>query len=630
MEHNSLDDINSISRGGFVPGGMPLPSQRIPRTRIDKNSGLPPAQELPVKKVEQDRTSNLRRQDAKPKTQSQSKRAKMSTSAWTKTNTKTGTSKKSKGDRPSSRTKVVMEAGRAYVGGYGGRPPGSPDQSGQPGESFPTGEVEYLGGPRVQIPSEKFDGISEIDQLDQTQGDWNGDPSQIRTQFQSYNFQPYPNYGGQLASKNSSSALSNAPTTQDEIFLDKFAGIQQCYSENYNANTAFENNFKEHYFFYYQFDTNRLHAEYVCLLQRAAYYQSTDPTHTENAAVEKLANVLNTTNFYPIRNKMARALKRQFISKEMRDEHYLNLQTYRLTPHETGGTIFVVTDRMKTLIQGLSEASTQAEAEAAVSNYITEIDVMCDYVLYGRPLQTTEGSSPIDIPDYMIPKREFSGTLYNLYGGENMSDTIYSTVRRNAMSAILDRVSGNRGPYDFVKLNYQERGNSQSLYDPSFCDRYNNSQYRTGTTFYPTTINGGSNLTKASNASSPYYVSERSSDQQDCRTAFHMLMNFTGESPLTYSHSRLTEPNRKYMRYLGRNNAITSESLDLAYEVVTNIVWVGESGYFPIQDNFTTKMYRNTGSTYSFTAPDGDGSPLYFVTYSRVVEKFKQKYMVNK
>lgn len=627
MEYNSGENLDSL-RGGF---GMPMPI-RAPRTRIGPDTNIPPAQDLPVKKVQEQRQSDLRRQDVKAKPQPQAKRAKVSSSKFTSTKTSTkSNSSKEKGRRP-SRTKVLMGAGKAWAGGYGGRPPGSPPQEeGQPGESFPTGEVEYLGGPRVTLPSEKFDGISEIDQLDQTDGEWSGTPSQIRTLIQSFNFQPYPNYSGQLAGATSNvAALASAPTTQDEIFQDKFAGIQQYYCENYNANTAFENNFKEHYFYYYQFDVNRLHAEYVCLLQRAAYYQSESSQYTENAAVEKIANILNTTNFYPVRNKMARALKRQFISREIRDEHYEIFQTNRLTPHETGGTIFNVTDRMLTLLDALSDATNTAQASVAFQNYATEIELMCDYVLYGRPVQVDSSVTPsVTIADYMIPKREFSGSLYNLYGGSNMNDTIYSTVRRNAMSAILERVSGSRGPFDFVKLNYQERGNSMSLYDPAFCDRFNNTQFRYSNTFYPPSLNGGSSLIKAANSASPYYVSERSSDNQDCRTAFHMLLNFTGESPLFYSHTRLTGNSRKYLKYVGRKAALTNENLDLSYELKDNFIQVGYNSNPPVQDNYVTKMYYSD-ALYSFTQPDGDGSPLFFVTYSRVVEKFKRKYMVNK
>jgi hypothetical protein len=213
MEYNSGENLDSL-RGGF---GMPMPI-RAPRTRIGPDTNIPPAQELPVKKVQEQRQSDLRRQDVKAKPQPQAKRAKVSSSKFTSTKTSTkSNSSKEKGRRP-SRTKVLMGAGKAWAGGYGGRPPGSPPQEeGQPGESFPTGEVEYLGGPRVTLPSEKFDGISEIDQLDQTDGEWSGTPSQIRTLIQSFNFQPYPNYSGQLAGATSNvAALASAPTTQTQ------------------------------------------------------------------------------------------------------------------------------------------------------------------------------------------------------------------------------------------------------------------------------------------------------------------------------------------------------------------------------------------------------------------------------
>lgn len=627
MEH-SLDGIDV--RGGFLPSpGMPLPSQRVPRTRIGTEPQIPPGIELPTKRGKPVPETEIRTKAA-PKTQTKGKGFKMPTARATKTKTQTASSP-SRQKSGNTRTRVVMSAGKAYAGGYGGKPPGSPDKEGQPGESFPTGEVEYLGGPRVQTTSSKFDGISEIDQLDQTNGTWSGDPSQVRTLFQPYNFQPYPNYGGKTAGKKSSgaAAFAGASTTQDEIFLDKFSGIQQEYSESYTANKAFEDNFTPTYFYYYQFDVNRLHAEYVCLLQRAAYYQSPGNEYTENACAEKIANVLNTTNFYPIRNKMARALKRQFIEREVRDKHYEMFQTNRLTPHETGGTIFNVTDNMATLIDDLANAGNLTQALNAVSIYTTRMETMCDYLLYGRPIQTDSSSSPsVTIPDYMIPKREFNGTLYNLFLGSD-TDTIYSTVRRNAMSAILERVSGSRGPYDFVKLNYQARGNSMSLYDPAFCDRFNNSAIRNGTTFFPPILKGTTAVDKPGLSVSPYYCSERSSDNQDCDTAFHMLLMFNGESPLYYSNTRLTGHSRKYMIYRGRNSSIGQEPLDLAYTVKENYIQVNNAAQPPVQDNYVTKAYYDGSSVYGFSAPDGDSSPLFFVTYGRVIEKFKQKYMVN-
>ena len=632
MEHNSLDDINV--RGGFLPSpGMPLPSRRIERTRIGKDNPLPPGIELPTKRGKPVPEQDLRTK-AKPQTQTKTKGFSQPKAMRPKTKTQQApTPERQRSNRARTRTQVVMEAGKAYAGGYGGKVPGSPKEpEGQPGDSFPTGEVEYLGGPRVQVPSTKFDGISEIDQLDQENGTWSGVPSQVRTLFQPYNFQPYPNYGGEIAGRKAigATAFEGSASSQDEIFLDKFAGIQQYYSEAYTANKAFEDNFTPTYFYYYQFDVNRLHAEYVCLLQRSAYYQSTDSQYTENACAEKIANVLNTTNFYPIRNKMARALKRQFIEREVRDKHYEIFQTNRLTPHETGGTIFNVTDRMATLLNDLGNAGNLALALNAINVYITQIETLCDYVLYGRPIQVDEsGESPVTIPDYMIPKREFAGTLYNLYNGTD-ENTKYSTVRRNAMSAILDRVSGSRGPYDFVKLNYQARGNSMSLYDPAFCDRFNNTALRNGTTFFPPILKGGTDLDKPDKSSSPYYCSERSSDNQDCDTAFHMLLMFNGESPLYYSNSRLTGHSRKYFIYRGRNTSIGQEALDLAYTVKENYIQVNNSDQVPVQDNYVTKAYYDGSSVYGFSAPDGDSSPLFFVTYARVIEKFKEKYMVNK
>jgi len=625
MEHNSLDDINTMRGGAFViPGG--LPSQRIPRQRIGTNTGLPPAVELPVKEVEDRRQTNLRRQDVRTQKETQPKesKAKMSRSKSSKTKAASKTKSGNQNTRVGSRTKVIMGAGNAWAGGYGGKPPGQPEE-GQPGESFPTGEVEYLGGPRVISHDSKFDGISEIDQTDQTQGTWAGDPSFIRTLYQMLNFQPYPNYGGNLARKTTSGDLINASMSQDEIFQDKVAGVKQYYSEEYNANTAFENNFTETNFYLHQFDTNRLHAEYVCLLQRAAYYQSEGSQYTENAAVEKIANVLNTTDFYPIRNKCARALKRQFISKEMRDSHYEMLQTYRLTPHETGGTIFYVTDTMGTLIDMLGTATSTTAAAQAVTLYTNTLDTMCDYVLYGRTAQSAT------TPGYMTPKRDFSGELKPLFAD---GQAAYSSSTRNAMNAILDRVSGRRGPFDFVKLNYQERGNSMSLYDPRFCDKFNNTPARvidgSNTLFFPAMQNGGTGYAKAALSSSPYYASETPSDQQVCSTAYHMLLHFAGESPLTYSQSRTTQNNsRKYLTYRGRLTTITTESRDLCYNIKNCNVIVGSQNNTPIQDNFVTKLYYANSTYYGFTAPDGDSAPLFFVTYGRVIEKFKQKYMVD-
>jgi hypothetical protein len=205
----------------------------------------------------------------------------------------------------------------------------------------------------------------------------------------------------------------------------------------------------------------------LCLLQRAAYYQSSERDYTENASVEKLANVLNTTNFYPIRNKMARAIKTRYFSKSMMDEMRMFLQTYRLTPHETGGTILNVTDEMDLLIAGLGGAADEASADAAINAYISRVEGWCDFILYGRPTQKT------DMDNKDKPRRNVNGSNYELYDDDD-SNSQLTVTQRNAIGTVLARVSGDKGPFDYVKCNRIPEGNSQSIYDPAFCDRFNN------------------------------------------------------------------------------------------------------------------------------------------------------------
>jgi hypothetical protein len=146
---------------------------------------------------------------------------------------------------------------------FRGGPPNS-DQPGEdaPGVSLPAGEIPYLNGPRVELPSEKFTGIHELDQLDQTMGDWSGTPSQIRTLYQAANMQVYPQYGGLQASANSGIAtLANVSQTQDQVFFDHYSNIVDYYSRTYTVNKSFEDNFTANNFFLYLYDNSKVLSE---------------------------------------------------------------------------------------------------------------------------------------------------------------------------------------------------------------------------------------------------------------------------------------------------------------------------------------------------------------------------------
>ena len=600
-------------RGGF---GIPVNPQspRIPRTRV----GSRPESFVQVQKeLEQ-------KQFANPKTEAktQPKMQRTKKTAGPKTTTK---SKKQSMGR-TTRTAVKMYAGaRGLSPTFRSPAPPRPESEDGPGKSIPSGEVPYLDGPRISLPSDRFTGIRELDQLDQLNGDWNGTPSTVRTLFIGHHMQLYPQYGGIYATKNQTgiSNLVNATDTQDIVVRDTWAGIYQYYSEKYTANQSFKDDFTVNNFFLYMYDTSRLLAELVCLLQRSAYYQSEQSGYTENPSVEKIANVLNTTTFYPIRNKMARALKRQFISAEIKDEMYMFLQTNRLTPHETGGTIFNTTDNMALLINYLGVASNEAAVQTAVDNYITALDEMCDLVLFGRPVQTSTTSSSI------IPKRDINGSTFNLYADDSTESSL-TIGTRNAISAILQRVSGENGPYDFVKLNRIEPGSSQSMYDPAFCDRFNNNIAIAAGFYYPPMMHlDGDQRGKANLADSIYYVSERDSNEQDCRTAYHMLSYFAGESPIFYDASRMGN-NRRSLFYRGRNLNITTEDLDLTYQTIDTVYEVENTARVPVAENYTTKLWIGSDNQVFYTRhPDGDGSPLYFLTYANILEMFKKKYINN-
>lgn len=601
-KHNSLDDINV--RGGFQ---VPV-NPRIPRTKAPQEIQKPEIQiPNPIE----------REKDFESKTKTMTKAGPGRSKSKPKTAVKTKPKKEGQGMR--TLTKLYGTT-RGFSPTFRGGP-SNPDQPGEdaPGVSLPAGEIPYLDGPRVDLPSEKFTGIHELDQLDQTRGSWAGVPSQIRTHIQSWNIQAYPQYGGVIASANGGeAALANVSQTQDQIFMDHYSNIVDYYSRKYTVNKSFEDNFTLNNFYLYLYDNSRVLSELLCLLARAAYYQSEKTNYTENASVEKLANVLNTTNFYPIRNKLARAIKRQYFSKSMMDEIIMFLQTYRLTPHETGGTICNTTFTMYRLISSLAGATNEAGADSAINTYINTLDRWCDYILYGRPQQTD------DMDNNDKPRRNVNGTLYPLFNNSTTNSEL-TVTQRNAIGAVLARVSGDMGPFDYVKCNRIPQGNSQSMYDPAFCDRFNNGLAKSNNDFFPPMLCGTLDADKPELAESVYFASERDDNNQDERTAFHMLNNISGESPIFYDMSR-NSYNRAYLIYIGRNNSITSEEKDLTYIEGENLMIVNNSQHPPVQDNYITKLYSSTGSNRYFTTmPDGDASALFFLTYGNMVEQFKKR-----
>lgn len=616
-KHNSLDDIN-FRGGAFVPPGLPGP---VRTPRIKESETVKPPQTQPIPK---ESPSPSYRTSQKQKTMPTTKPLKASHKDKTATQTKG----KAKGMKRGTATKV---AGIARGLGPSFRSPEDlkpRDNEDAPGKSLPAGEIPYLDGPRLNLPSEKFTGIHELDQLDQTQGDWAGKPSQIRTLYQSINIQAYPQYGGREASANTTGATSlvGVSQTQDQVFLDHYSNIVDYYSRKYTVNKSFEDNFTIDNFYLYLYDNSKVLGELLCLLQRAAYYQSGKANYTENASVEKVANVLNTTNFYPIRNKLARAIKRQYFSREMMNEMMMLLQTYRLTPHQTGGTCFYVTDEMYELLEGLGDATTEALADTAITTYIDRVETWADYILYGRPIRDANSENKNQ------PRRNVNGTNYPLFSDASPGN-IYSgltVAKRNAIGAILAKVSGDMGPFDYVKCNNIPQGNSQSEYDPAFCDRFNNGLAVSDDGFYPPMLRGDTAAAKPALAESAYFASERDWNNQDERTAFHMLMNVAGEAPIFYDVSRKSH-SRKYLSYRGRNLGVTSEEKDLAYTSNEIRVVVNNNTYPPVQDNFVTKLYSTTasGTRYYATMPDGDASALFFLTYANMVEQFKKRYIVN-
>jgi len=341
-----------VGRNRAMPGTQLPPGTGAPMTQPDTTT-TPVGSSKNLVQTAVDRAySNSNKNKQEPKTASLPNEQPKGAKSMKKQNTKkeTGSKKEPKGPIYFPR---------------GGRPKDDEPLKFTSRDRIPTGEDPYRDGPATFTPSIPFGKISELPNLDQNLVGWNQPAdglNNVRTLIQTI----VPRFFTQFPSGKVVDASLNK--NQETIFLTFFNQIRDLYQVKFNLNKLFFDVFTVEKVFVYFYGVHELHAELVCFLQRAAYYRNLD-TGMENQLLDNLSTVLNTTEFYEIRNRMARALRTSYLPMSIINETYELFQTYRMGDLVTSSSTLYVTPAMAKLIDELGDSSTPQQYYTAVGNY---------------------------------------------------------------------------------------------------------------------------------------------------------------------------------------------------------------------------------------------------------------------
>lgn len=490
-------------------------------------------------------------------------------------------------------------------------------------DNIPSGEVPYRDGEAVITSSFPIGKIGELANLPQTLTGWDRSAQEInniRCLFQVIR----PNFFGQMPSFIRTGALdTNLDTTHDRVWKTIFNQMREIYQDNFNINKSFEDNFKYDLVFIYFHDTFALFAELVCYYQRAAYYRD-DNAKMENVLLDTLSLTLNNDDFTPIRNRMARAIRFNYLPQQVIDRTYEIFQTYRLGEQATSGSSVFVTPAMSQLIKSLGDVTTITQYNTAVSVYSATIDSLIDKVLFGRlPVATTSPGiirycRTSDAAGAYNSSELQSFPLFASGEGELTEKNISS------LNSFLGRISRYT---NLTLLNNQRRGNSQSHYNIDFSDLFN-AQMVVGsgdTELFPSVVSVGDNTTVSpSIRESVVYASERREQDVLYKSTSLQLDKFAGGGDLlfqTWSNSSAIW-SRFYLVERDRVGSTVPDNADIRSKAYRGYTQIGNSLHNFIQDNYTTKVFVNQANTemYSVNNADGTSAAQYFLTFGDLLE----------
>uniref|UniRef100_A0A2V0RBB4 Uncharacterized protein n=1 Tax=viral metagenome TaxID=1070528 RepID=A0A2V0RBB4_9ZZZZ len=483
------------------------------------------------------------------------------------------------------------------------------------GDRSPTGDMPYRDGPAVFTPDRPFGKISELPNAGQFIQPWDSPAdvmSNVRTLVQIISAVWFPQFPSQKSGANDQNLNKN----QENIFLTMFNQIRYIYQERFNINLGFTEAFTVSNVFVYFFDVHALHAELVCLLQRAAYYRNYN-AGMENLVLDNLACILNNIDIDSVRNRMARALRFSYLPKSVIDETYETFQSYRMSGLVTSPSTIYVTKNMGTLMTDLGAATTLDEYTKAVKDYSDAIDILISRVVDGRPANTSSSTGIQRYWNWSNNVGAYSQGNANVF---EIGDSGLTLSHQIMLNSVFARVAPHT---NLTLLNNVMEGNSRSEIDVNFNDRFNNQLTLATSNFVMPKIQGGATIKDAPKpATAVAFASDRRAEEVSYKSVMYQSEKFSGGGALFFSTDRPgTLWSRIYLKERAPVSGLQPEQ-DVRFTTVSHYTRVIDNTYPFVQDNYVAKAFTSNGTNWHYAQnTDSNSAAMWFVTFGDLMEQ---------
>jgi hypothetical protein len=536
-----------------------------------------------------------------------------------------GTDPKKKKSRKRNKNKTAKDLngpeGPDFV--YTNRPPRNKRIEDKPGLAFttkdrvPSGDYPYRDGAPTFTQTERVGKISELPNKEQTLTGWEKS-AQVMNNIRCHIQVIEAAFFGQLPSfaTGERKVDANCDKTQERIFITFYNQIRTIYQDRFNLNSQFTNAFTLENVFIYFVDVHALHCEYVCLLQRGAYYRNLD-TGMENLLLDNIGRVLNTDVFYNIRNDLAQALRMSYLPRSVVDSNYEIFQTYRLGQQVTAPSVMYTTPLFTNMLEQCSVANNQTDYDTAIEVYRQALDKLIDRVTLGRSAASSAEPGLMRIYRSVASNGSTVTTQCPMF---NIGRGALSQPDISFLNSVFSRVAPHT---NLCLLNDQKEGNSQSHHDVDLCDAYNNQlTVATATEAFPNIVSTNSQHQTPNPLQAVVYASERESEEVQYKSIAFQAEKFTGTGHLLYRTMPGIRWSRIYLVEVGRNSAL-AQNQDFTFLLRDNYTRVSSVTHPFIQDNYVTKIFQANGSA-NYTCinnVDGTSAAKWFVTLGDLMEK---------
>ena len=482
-------------------------------------------------------------------------------------------------------------------------------------DNTPRGDLPFRDGPAIFTPDIPFGKISELPNAKQHTANWDSSADEmnnIRTLVQIIS----PKWFSQFPSQISNANDQNLNRNQENIFLTMYNQIRTIYQEKYNINTNFITAFTVQNVFVYFHDVHALHAELVCLLQRAAYYRNLN-SGVENLVLDNLAEVLNNDNVDKIRNRMARTLRFSYLPKSVIDETYETFQTYRMSELTTSPSTMYITKNMATLLLELGQANNNGEYVAAIGKYSDKMDELISLIVDGRPVNTQalQGIRRVwNFSPSTGPYAQGSNYLFPVGQGG------LSTSNQTTLNSVFARVAPHT---NLTLLNNIIEGNSRPEIDVNFNDRFNN-QLTLGTSNFamPKVQSGGNDKANIPSSTAVAYASDREAEKVSFKSVMYQSEKFVGGGTLFFQTDRNADTwSRVYLKERAARASLSPEQ-DVKFLMINHYTRAVDNAHPFVQDNYVAKAFTLNDSDWHYCQnTDSNSAAMWYVTFGDLMEQ---------